>query len=454
MTPISSAGIQPVQPSDPPPPYSREDRLHPGRMSAHFKGALIGMERALMINVNVNMYLKTRMHEAAGGFMDDEEYALVTNERTQHEQMTKFLQILRGKGDTEYQIFLGMLSDAGMHHWAQAVRDKADACSRMQARPGSQPSAPAGGPQRVSLEHAASLEDEAALGQVLTQLDQTQNQLAASRQQLRQLQSDYDNLHNWAAQQPRQESQASARSQAAQELARRDKTIRMQCQSLELREHTIGQQQERIEVLQEKVARLGQKLTHRDQQLAQKDQQIARLEQQLAAARGELSPPVSESLPERADTGSHRSGTGDEYSLLRTFRDLIDEFELDAQVSVTTKLRSIIHPCIMRISADEQVQEKIHSLLSHLVGTGTIPNASYQGIKDIQCKRDLIRETMEEVHRMLIPVSFPVPRQYKEAQEDNIDKFMNLLKALHYEGCHNAIRVLLDQFRAAGGPSA
>jgi len=376
-----------IPPSSQRPPHQMGGTPQPGDMSPHFATALVEMRDDLMVNVNVKMHLSARMHAAAGGFMSDLEAALVTGERTQHKQMTKFLEILSTKGDKEYHSFLRILRDSSMGHWADAVEAKAASYARMQATPDAPPSASAGGPGK-----AVEDEDEdEALEQAQIQLGRTQNQLAEMRQQVRQL-------------------------QAEQERERQE-------------------QQERIGVLQKRVAQA-------EQELVRKDQKIAQLEQQLAAARGAQPAPVRDSPSVSADADAPRFWVEDADSLAIA-RVLVDDIVQNPRVSVAAKLKRTLCVCMDQISKDEQLQKQAQQFLVHLKNTETIPEVSYYRLKETAPKRELIVSTMNEL------VSRIVADDGKRLQKHNTDVFMNLLKALHQEGCHSATQVLLAELQVA-----
>ena len=94
-------------------------------MDRRFDGALAAIEAELRVNLSVDGILPLLEREA-GGFMVKEEKMHVTsvNRENTPEMVTRIVNILRKKGDNEFDIFLDILDKSGNNVWANKLRER------------------------------------------------------------------------------------------------------------------------------------------------------------------------------------------------------------------------------------------------------------------------------------------------------------------------------------------
>ena len=94
-------------------------------MDRRFDGALAAMEAELRVNLSVDGVLPLLKREA-GGFMVKEEkmHVMSVNRENTPEIVTRIINILRKKGDNEFDIFLDILDKSGNDVWANKLRER------------------------------------------------------------------------------------------------------------------------------------------------------------------------------------------------------------------------------------------------------------------------------------------------------------------------------------------
>ena len=91
-------------------------------MSDYNSNALIAFRGRLKTNVSMKPHLIDMLEEQAGGFMTRAEAQSVRNAEDPMEQL---IEILLGKGDTEFNTFCDMLNKSNHCAWANSLRQKA-----------------------------------------------------------------------------------------------------------------------------------------------------------------------------------------------------------------------------------------------------------------------------------------------------------------------------------------
>ena len=94
-------------------------------MSPWNDGALVALTDKLMVNVMMSTGLKNKLEKPAGGFMDRAEAQSVTRLQGDGPQMERLIEILRGKGDKEFDIFCDMLQKSNNSLWASELKKEA-----------------------------------------------------------------------------------------------------------------------------------------------------------------------------------------------------------------------------------------------------------------------------------------------------------------------------------------
>ena len=88
--------------------------------------ALVSLQGDLKLRVLMSTGLSDKLQKAAGGFMSEAEEQQVRNQHGDNEQMGKLLEILKGKQDKDFVIFLEMLRSANYGGWADELERKAE----------------------------------------------------------------------------------------------------------------------------------------------------------------------------------------------------------------------------------------------------------------------------------------------------------------------------------------
>ena len=101
---------------------------HP--MSPWNRDALVSLREKLQLHVLMETGLGNRLEKAAGGFMSGFEAATVKQQPGNIEQMSKVIEILCGKDDKHFSIFLQMLSRTNNKVWAEELERSAGKCTR------------------------------------------------------------------------------------------------------------------------------------------------------------------------------------------------------------------------------------------------------------------------------------------------------------------------------------
>ena len=88
--------------------------------------ALVSMEGDLKLRVLMSTGLSNKLQKVAGGFMNAAEERQVKKQNGDDEQMGKLLEILKGKQDKDFIIFLKMLRKTNQDVWADELERKAE----------------------------------------------------------------------------------------------------------------------------------------------------------------------------------------------------------------------------------------------------------------------------------------------------------------------------------------
>ena len=89
------------------------------------KDALVSLREKLQLHVLMEAGLGNRLEKAAGGFMSGFEAATVRQQSGNIEQIGKVIEILCGKGDKDFNIFLQMLHKSNNEVWAKELEKRA-----------------------------------------------------------------------------------------------------------------------------------------------------------------------------------------------------------------------------------------------------------------------------------------------------------------------------------------
>ena len=88
--------------------------------------ALVSLQGDLKLNVLMSTGLSDKLQKAAGGFMSAMEEQQVRKQHGNDEQMSKLIEILKGKQDKDFITFLKMLQDTNHQVWADELEKKAE----------------------------------------------------------------------------------------------------------------------------------------------------------------------------------------------------------------------------------------------------------------------------------------------------------------------------------------
>ena len=89
------------------------------------KSALVSLRGKLKQNVVMNTGLTDTLEKEAGGFMSHREAEVVRNMPNDAEKMEKLIQILCGKGNSDFETFCEMLRQCSYKLWADKLEKKA-----------------------------------------------------------------------------------------------------------------------------------------------------------------------------------------------------------------------------------------------------------------------------------------------------------------------------------------
>ena len=79
-----------------------------------------------MLNVLMSTGLSSKLEKVTGGFMSCGEAQMVRQLPNGREQIDKVIEILRGKGDREFQTFCVMLRESNYTVWADELEREAE----------------------------------------------------------------------------------------------------------------------------------------------------------------------------------------------------------------------------------------------------------------------------------------------------------------------------------------
>ena len=87
------------------------------------KHALVSLESDLKVNLSL-VGLLSRLERPAGGFMTEDERRSVEEVQGKSNQVCKIIEILRGKGNRDFDAFLKMLRKSGNELWAGKIDEE------------------------------------------------------------------------------------------------------------------------------------------------------------------------------------------------------------------------------------------------------------------------------------------------------------------------------------------
>ena len=79
-----------------------------------------------MLNVLMSTGLSSKLEKVTGGFMSRSEAQMVRQLPNNREQIDRVVEILRGKGDEEFQTFCVMLRENNYTVWADELEREAE----------------------------------------------------------------------------------------------------------------------------------------------------------------------------------------------------------------------------------------------------------------------------------------------------------------------------------------
>ena len=87
--------------------------------------ALVSLQGDLKLRVLMSTGLSDKLQKAAGGFLSAMEEQQVREQHGNSNQMSKLIEILKGKQDKDFKTFLTMLIDSNNKVWADELKKKA-----------------------------------------------------------------------------------------------------------------------------------------------------------------------------------------------------------------------------------------------------------------------------------------------------------------------------------------
>ena len=88
--------------------------------------ALVSLQGDLKLKVLMSTGLSDKLQLVAGGFMSATEEQQVRKQHGDDEQMSKLIEILKGKQDKDFITFLKMLRDTNNKLWADELEKRAE----------------------------------------------------------------------------------------------------------------------------------------------------------------------------------------------------------------------------------------------------------------------------------------------------------------------------------------
>lgn len=74
--------------------------------------------------------------EPAGAFLTEEEVVYVVEAEGESDGMGRIIEVLRGKGNIEFDSFLKVLRDSGNEVWADRIEESSDQFIKVQSKKG------------------------------------------------------------------------------------------------------------------------------------------------------------------------------------------------------------------------------------------------------------------------------------------------------------------------------
>ena len=99
-------------------------------MSPWNRDALVFLQEKLQLRVLLDSGLGNSLEKEAGGFMNEFEAQTVREQPGNIKQMNKVIDILRGKGNEDFDTFLQMLRRSNNEVWADELKKKAEELKR------------------------------------------------------------------------------------------------------------------------------------------------------------------------------------------------------------------------------------------------------------------------------------------------------------------------------------
>ena len=93
-------------------------------MDAWKRLALVSLEHDLIMNLSLAGLL-SRLERPAGGFMTEDERKSVEDAQGRSNQVSKIIEILRGKGNKDFDAFQEVLRKTGNEVWAKEIDEEA-----------------------------------------------------------------------------------------------------------------------------------------------------------------------------------------------------------------------------------------------------------------------------------------------------------------------------------------
>ena len=88
------------------------------------KQAIVSLESDLKVNLSLAGLL-SRLERPAGGFMTEDERRSVEEVQGKSNQVGKIIEVLRGKGNRDFDAFLNVLRESGNELWAEKLDESA-----------------------------------------------------------------------------------------------------------------------------------------------------------------------------------------------------------------------------------------------------------------------------------------------------------------------------------------
>ena len=114
--------------------YCQGDSSHP--MSTWNDAALVSLKDRLKLNLSMSSGLSNKLEKAAGGFCSRYEAQEIRELSSNHEQIDRVIEILRGKANEDFATFCTMLRETNNDVWADELEKAAAARFRQQGGEG------------------------------------------------------------------------------------------------------------------------------------------------------------------------------------------------------------------------------------------------------------------------------------------------------------------------------